>query len=214
VIRVNLLPTKKVRAAAGDEGKLWIVFFLVALAVEGGAVAVVHLQRTAALEVIQRRNADAQGRIDLIKREVADHDAIKEELEQIRSREEVISRLSSARTGPVNVMMELSKILSKNGMPSIDPARYAQIARDNPLQAVNPRWDFRNLWLTEFREEDRAVTLKGVGRGHDDVAEFLKRITLSEFFTDEQLRKTETVEDRNARVPVVAFEIRANVRYR
>jgi Tfp pilus assembly protein PilN len=214
VIRINLLPTKKARAGAGDEGKLWIVFFLVALAVEGGAVAIVHLQRTSALEVIQRRNADAQRRIDLIEKEVADHDAIKQELEEIRSREDVIAKLSSARTGPVNVMMELSKILSKNGMPTIDAARYAQLCRDNPLQCVNPRWDFRNLWLTEFREEDRLVTLKGVARGHDDIAEFLKRMSLSEFFIAEQLRKTETVEDRTARIPVVAFEIRSTVRYR
>lgn len=213
MIRINLLPTKKPRAATGEEGKLWIVAFLLTLLVEGGALAVVHLQRTSALDVVQRRNADARGRIAVIKREVADHDDIKKQLEDIRSRDEVITKLQSSRTGPVYVMMELSKILSPGQMPTTNPDRLAQIQRNNPLQAPNLRWDSRRLWITEFKEEDREVTLKGAARGHDDVAEFLKRLILSDYFTDEQLRRTETEEHAQTGVTNVAFEIRCHVRY-
>ena len=213
MIRVNLLPTKKPRSAGGDEGKLWIVAFLATLLVEGGALAVVHLQRTAALGVIQRRNADARGRIDVIKHEVADHDEIRRELEDIHARDEVITKLQSSRTGPVFAMMELSRILSPGQMPSTDPDRLAQIQRDNPMQAPNLRWDSRRLWITEFKEEDREVTLKGAARGHDDVAEFLKRLILSDYFTEEQLRSTETADDRETGLTHIVFEIRCHVRY-
>ena len=213
MIRVNLLPTKKARAGGSDEGKLWIVAFLATLLVEGGALAVVHLQRTSALGVIQRRNADARRRIDLVKREVADHDEIKRELEDIHARDEVITKLQTSRTGPVFAMMELSKILSPGQLPTTDPDRLAQIMRDNPLQAPNLRWDSRRLWLTEFKEEDREVTLKGAARGHDDVAEFLKRLILSDYFTDEQLRRTETEDDRESGLTNISFEIRCHVRY-
>jgi len=213
MIRINLLPTKKPRAAAGEEGKLWIVAFLATLLVEGGALAVVHLQRTSALEVIERRNSDARRRIDVIKGEVADHDQIKKQLEDIRSRDEVITKLTSSRTGPVYVMMELSKILSPGQMPTTDPDRLAQIQRNNPLQAPNLRWDSRRLWITAFKEEDRQVTLTGAARGHDDVAEFLKRLILSDYFTDEQLKKTETADDTESGLTNVVFEIQCRVRY-
>jgi Tfp pilus assembly protein PilN len=214
MIRINLLPTKRPRAGAAEGGQLWIVAFLVTLLVEGGALAVVHLQRSSALEVIERRNADAHARIQVIEREVSDHDAIKGELEEIRSRDEVITKLTSSRTGPVYVMMELSKILSPGQMPTTDPDRLAQIQRNNPMQAPNLRWDTRRLWITEFKEEDREVTLTGGARGHDDVAEFLKRLILSDYFTDEQLRKTETAEDTQSHATYVVFEIRCHVRYR
>jgi type IV pilus assembly protein PilN len=214
VIRVNLMPTKRARGGTAQGGNLWIIAFLGAMLFEGAALAVVHLQRTGALEQIQRRNADARGRIDLIKREVADHDAIKAELEDIHARDEVIAKLHASRTGPVYVMMELSKILSPGQMPTTDPDRLAQIQRNNPLQAPNLRWDSRRLWVTSFKEEDREVTITGAARGHDDVAEFLKRLLLSDYFTDEQLRKTESVEDHDTGLTNVTFEIRTRVRYR
>ena len=106
-----------------------------------------------------------------------------------------------------------SRILSDGGGPTIDPRELERMQRDNPLAGFNAGWDGRRLWLTSFEEDQRQVRIHGVGRTNDDVAEFLRRLTLSELFEAVALDKTEAAQDTTTHLDMIAFELSATVHY-
>jgi hypothetical protein len=61
---------------------------------------------------LKAANTRTQGEIDAIKSRVADHQKILDELAEIRRREEAIEQLQAARTGPMSMLVEISKILT------------------------------------------------------------------------------------------------------
>ncbi len=130
-----------------------------------------------------------------------------------RQLEAVVNDLTRARYGPTAVLMELSRILSAGGGPTVDPERLEEIRQQNPLAVYNATWDPHRLWLTELEEEDRTCTIKGIGKTNEDVAEFLRRLTLSERFEQIELVKTQGTEDPATRLPVISFHLTARVIY-
>ena len=73
--------------------------------------------------------------------------------------------------------------------------------------------DSRRLWITAFKEEDRQVTLTGAARGHDDVAEFLRRLNVSPYFAEVRLVKTQSAMNNELHLELVQFEIECTARY-
>ncbi len=129
--------------------------------------------------------------------------------------EEVVSELNRGRTGPTRAMMELSRILrtGEGAGPTIDPAALEALRRDNPLATFNRSWDSRRLWLTVFEEENRQCRIEGIGRSNEDVAEFLRRLQLSELFDQVTLQRTEAERDQISGLELIKFELRCQVTY-
>ncbi|MBI2895206.1 MAG: PilN domain-containing protein [Deltaproteobacteria bacterium] len=210
MIRINLLPIKKQRAAASGRNLIFVA--IAALAVELVGIGILHASATSEVDDIVRGNQEISARIDRIKDEISDHDRIRAELDQINARDQIITKLQAARTGPVFALMELARIVSNEG-PNVDPTVLAQMRIDNPLTAPNLRWDSRRLWLTEVTEGDRAVKIKGQARGHDDVAELIRRLAVSSYFESEQLIRTQVIQNSELHMDLVEFEIHCTARY-
>ena len=109
--------------------------------------------------------------------------------------------------------MELSKTLSRDRGPTIDPQALERLRQNNPLANFNRNWDVRRLWLTSFEEENRECRIVGLGRTNEDVAEFLQRLSLSELFENVTLQKTESATDQGTGLSLIGFELTARVRY-
>ena len=214
MIRINLLPSAK-RATGPTTGGAqgWVIGYLVAAVVTVVVLVVVYMGKSRELnEQLVQNNALRQEATDL-ESQSANIEEVRAELEQSRQLEAVVAELQRARYGPTAVLMELSRILSAGGGPTVDPQRLEEIRRQNPLAAFNTGWDPRRLWLVEFREDDRVCTIHGVGKTNEDVAEFLRRLTLSEKFERIELVKTEGTEDRETELPVISFELTCQVIY-
>lgn len=214
MIRINLLPSAK-RAAGpatgGTQG--WVIGYLVAAVVMIVVLAFVYMGKSRELnEQLAQNNALRQEAADL-ESQSANIEEVRAELERSRQLESVVADLQRARYGPTAVLMEMSRILSAGGGPTVDPQRLEEIRRQNPLAAFNTAWDPRRLWLAEFREEDRVCTVRGVGKTNEDVAEFLRRLTLSEKFERIELVKTEGATDPETELPVIGFELTCQVIY-
>ena len=52
-----------------------------------------------------------------------------------------------------------------------------------------------------------------MGRSNEDVAEFLRRLTLSEIYDDVTLQRTRAATDPATNLPTVGFDITCKVRY-
>ena len=217
MIRINLLPAarkqSKAQSSSGGGSTGWFIGYAASAAVLMVVLLFVWMQYTAELDTLVAQNQALETDIQQIERQSANLDAVQAQLVRSQQLEEIVAELQRARFGPTRVMMELARILSEAGGPTIDPQRLEEIQRANPLAGYNAGWDEHRLWLTSFQEEERHVQIHGVGRTNEDVAEFLRRLTLSDLFGEVTLDKTEAAEDATTHLDVIAFELSATVRY-
>jgi type IV pilus assembly protein PilN len=223
MIRINLLPQKqKARRGAGaglelgssdSESQIWLAFVLGAVLLEVIVLLFVYKTKQDQLTQVQKHNTEVTGNIDNIKREIVKHTEIKEQLKELRDREEAIGKLQSARTGPTATMLELSHIMTQGRGPTVDRDKLEQLKRDNPGAVPNSAWDPRRLWLSSYKETDRVVRLGGFARDGEDVSEFLRRLSLSDYFYEVRLLPASKGFDGASKLEMVRFEMSAKVRY-
>ncbi len=216
MIRINLLPVKQARKR--ETGRNQILILLLAVFIEGVLCYVILNQVDSKISRQKKENDVVQAQIDQIRREIQDQDRITAQLKEIEEREKIIADLQAARTGPVFVLWELSKILSQSGGPSLDKEKYQEMLRIDPASGFDAAWDYRRIWITTFSEQKRQVKLAGFGLTHEDVAELLRRLNLSDFFFNTVLESTSITKIQGApgtpQVNGVRFDISTKVRYR
>ena len=135
---------------------------------------------------------------------------------------QAIANLQAARTGPVHALLEISNLISKGGRPNVDHDKYQEMVQFDPTSGYDENWDYRRLWLDSVKEKDKEVRIAGQALTHEDVAELLRRINLSSFFTSSELISTDVKKPALKALmnpiektdPVVHFTIKAMVRYR
>jgi type IV pilus assembly protein PilN len=219
LIRVNLLPQKReskrggLSMGSGDGGQAWLAIVAGIIVLEIIVLIVFHRRKQDELDLITKKNLQVQTNIDDIKRQMSNHADIKSQLKDLRDREEAIARLETARTGPTSVMLELSHVLTQGRGPTTDRDKMEQLKRDDPNKVPNPNWDPRRLWLLTYSEVDRTVKLGGLARDGEDVAELLKRLSLSDYFYDLRVLPAQKANDQTTHLDLMKFELSAKVRY-
>ncbi len=218
MIRINLLPQR--REARQEANQTWLAVLMGVLFVEAIALFFLHQHKTNELEAHKRTNTELQQQINEIQKTVANHEQVKAQLTEYKNREEAIRKLQSARSGPTNILLELSRVLSVGRGPTVDPDKLAQLRRDNPLAVPNAAWDPRRLWLTSYKEADRIVTIEGLARDGEDVSELARRLSLSNYFENVKLlpaaKVTETTPGPTGltgKVDMLKFQMQAKVKY-
>ena len=215
MIRVNLLPQKKEgrRSGGGEGGQAWVLAVVGAVLLEAVGLIVFHKGKQDELDSMQKKNDQVQSSITEITKQISNHADIKNQLKDLRDREDAIAKLQTARSGPTAAMLELSRILTPGRGPTTDRDKIEQLKRDDPGAVPNPNWDPRRLWLKTYSDTSRVVRLSGLARDGEDVSEFLRRLTLSEYFTDLRLLPASKELDSNTHLELVKFELSAMVRY-
>ncbi len=220
MIRINLLPIKQDRRR--EAGRIQFYIGLVVLLVEALVCFWIHTNLGNKVDEQNNKNMSVKAEVNNIQRGIQDRKAIVAEIAKYEKRQAAIESLKDARVGPVFVMLELSKIISLGGGPQIDNTRYQEMLKTDPTAGYEEGWDYRRLWIDEFSENQRKVSITGQGLTHEDVAEFLKRISLSDFFVSSKLISTDlskpTIKSKTLAKtvtdPVVHFKLEGEVRYR
>jgi type IV pilus assembly protein PilN len=214
MIRINLLPeAKRGAVATGGGSQLWAVVYLLSCFAWGVVLFLVYLNYNSVLEEQSAKNAELQSQIDRAKSQTENIGEIEAQLAKSKQLEEVVSSLQAARQGPARVLMELSGILSEGGGPSLSSEELETLRRENPLGAYNPGWDARRLWIDKFEEAQRRCTISGFGKSNEDVAEFLRRLNVSEVFDRVTLQQTASAIDQSTGLPTVKFTLTCEVKY-
>ncbi len=214
MVRINLLPQKREARRSSSEGsQTWLFAILGIVVLEIVILLFVHKAKEDELVKVLAKNDEITASITEIKRQTAAHTEVKAQLKLLRDREEAIAKLQSARTGPTGTLLELTRILTPGGGPTTDRDKLEQLKRDSPASAPNMNWDPRRLWLTSFVEANRTVKIQGLARDGEDVSEFLRRLTLSDYFADVTLLPASRTIDNVTKVELVKFELSAKVKY-
>lgn len=213
MIRINLLPAAKRTAVATGSTQLWAAVYLLGVFMWGVLLFFFYMNYHGKLEEQRAANTALEQEIEQAKQKSANIGDVEAKLAKSKQLEEVVAKLQSARQGPARVLMELSKLLSEGGGPTVSPEKLDALRRDNPLAGFNPGWDVRRLWLTAFTEQNRKCSIRGFGKTNEDVAEFLRRLSLSSLFEKVTLQATASAVEQGSSVPVVSFELSCQVRY-
>lgn len=209
MIRINLLPIRKAKRA--EAGQRQFLYMGLAIMATLGVLVFVHLQASGDLDEAKRRNTILAAEVGRLKQELGDYDKVRGQREELLRQRKTIQALDAGRTGPVYLLRELSEILSPGKGPTFDRVTYEEQLRRDPNAGFNASWDTRRVWIDSYTEADRGVKLKGAAKSNEDVAEFLKRLNSSVFFSDVNLDSTAQQAGRS--VKFVSFSLSAKVVY-
>jgi len=223
MIRINLLPTDKKKRArrvapsplpTGDLSlRTWGIVYAAAISAWLVVLGILYFAQSGEMETIAQENKTLEARRDQLKRKTKGLADVEGRLEKSQRLEKVVQELERARRGPTRAVMELSKVLSSPGGPTINPVELERMRQENPLAGFNESWDVRRLWISRFEEIERECKITGMGRSNEDVAEFLRRLTLSEIYDGVTLQRTRATSDPTTGLQMVGFDITCKVRY-
>ena len=213
MIRINLLPEAKRQVASGGGAQIWAVAYLLAAFAWGVALFLVYLNYNSVLQQWNAKNNETQGEIERVKALTDNIGEIEQKLAKSKQLETVVTGLQAARQGPARMLMELSRILSEGGGPSVAPEKIETLRRTNPLLVFNPGWDVRRLWIETFDEGKGKCNIAGSGKTNEDVAEFLRRLNLSDMFAKVTLQSTNAAGDAASGASIVKFTLTCEVKY-
>lgn len=211
MIRINLLPVRQVRKVQARRRQLGI--FAVVLLAQCAVMFFLYEQKAGQIEERRRAITVLQGEVEQLKAQVGDFDKLKEQRDRLLSQRKVINSLHAARTGPVAMLREISDILSPGKGPTLSQEEYEELIRRDPNAGYNPRWNPRRLWIERLDERNHQVNIAGKAKDHDDVAELLRRLSLSKYFTDVQLQRNQLDKDDKTGLTVVRFTLNCKVNY-
>jgi type IV pilus assembly protein PilN len=213
MIRINLLPQARRGAQSAQVGtQIWGYVYLGSALVWGLALSFVYFSLVSDKTQALAQNAELSQQIERTKSQTGELATLQKQLEESKKLEDVIEKLRSGRQGPARLLVELSAVLSPGRGPNVDSARLETMRRSNPEAGFSPAWDTRRLWLTSFQERDRECRITGEARNNEDIAEFLRRISLSSLFEQVALVRTGQIAARTG-TPSLAFELKCKVRY-
>lgn len=223
MIRINLLPsdkkkrTRRMAPSPLPTGDLnlgtWGIVYGGAIAVWLVVLGVLYFAQSGEMDTLAQENKTLEARRDELTRKTKGLADVEGRLEKSRRLEKVVQDLERARRGPTRAVMELSRVLSSPGGPTINPAELERMRQENPLAGFNESWDVRRLWISRFEEVERDCKITGMGRSNEDVAEFLRRLTLSEIYDGVTLQRTRAATDTDTGLTMVGFDITCKVKY-
>lgn len=214
MIRINLLPQAKRSTSSGTTTvQVWGYLYLASAIVWCVALAFVYFSLTSDLDQAKAQNAEVTRQIERVNQQGGNLAELQKQLEKSRQVEKVVNDLLAARQGPTRMLLELSAILSQGRGPTVDPKKLEEMRKSNPEAGFSPGWDTRRLWLKSFKEDQLACTIIGEARNNEDIAEFLRRLSLSTSFEDVSLVRTGLPNQAAAGATSVSFELKCKVRY-
>jgi type IV pilus assembly protein PilN len=195
MIRVNLLPIKQARRRS--QGRAQLFLFAGLIIVEVLALFAFYLVVSEDRDAKQTEVAALQEQVREIEQEVSEAERLQEEKAALEAR----------RIGPVRMLDEIQAMLSP---PRNEEERVNQLRRE-----WNVDWDTRRLWVEQFTEGGGEFQLNGFAGSHDDVAEFLQRMTTARYFFNVELEVVERAGGGRGRdgARLVQFRIHGELSY-
>src|SRR5437763_185894 len=193
MIRINLLPVKATKRR--EQGVRQLIIGVVSVSVALVAIIIFHGTQVSQINQMRADNQATSRAIAALKAEIGDYDVVKAQVDELKRQKAAIDRLQKNRSGPVWLMRELSDILTKGKGPTFNKERYEEQLRKDPNAGFNPNWEPKRVWLLGYEEKAHQVKIHGAAKSDEDVAEFLKRLKQSAFFSDVYWQQTQPTID-------------------
>lgn len=211
MIRINLLPVKAAKRREQGQKQLLVGAGWITLVIVG--IIVFHSAAESKINDLRTHNQELSTAIARLKNEIGDYELVRAQKDDLIRKKNAIERLQKNRSGPVWLMRELSDILTKGKGPTFNKDQYEELLHRDPNAALNTTWDPKRVWLLSYDEKAHQVKIHGAAKSDEDVAEFLKRLKLSAFFSDVYWQQTQPQFDQKLNVGYVTFDVQCRVNY-
>ncbi len=208
MIRINLLPSEGSRRRRGGQNTLSIVMLLVIIEVLGLFSWYQDVEEQVGQQASAIRKAEESvKRLEKAKSRLEERESEKVELSQQNL---ILETLKTAKTGPAKILKYISYVLTRKE----DNLYNREELTAQEAAGWASGWDPRNVWITKLTEEFGDVTILGLARSHEDVAEFYRRMETSIHFVgiDPVMQEVVTGQDFEE-IELVAFEAVTIVNY-
>jgi len=145
-------------------------------------LAATHVYQTYTLSRLEKELEAMRSEIQALNLKVKEVGDLQNRIKDFKGKYKIIEELNRKKSGPVLVMESLS-----NATPA-------------------------SLWLTELRESGGGVTMTGLAIDNQTVADFMKALTASKYFTSVEL--VETTQGTGPTASLKRFSIKTGVVYR
>lgn len=217
MIKVNLLPQRKARRAAGSDAATK-QFALGCSAVIGAAAAVfllVDMPKRSELSDLRAASKQLQGQIALKTAQLKGYEELKKAKVLADQRDASIDRLIAAKVVPAHVLHELGMVLTNKG-PTMTEAMTTKTgngAGSDPNKRFQADWDPSHVWMTSFVDKGGAFRIEGGAQSESDVTQLLKRLAASVYFMEVAPAGVERVADRVTGISYFKYSITGKVAY-
>src|SRR6476660_5161050 len=201
MIKLNLLPVKAAKRI--EQGQKQLLAGVVIFSATLVGIIIFHGTQVAHINEVREHNTQLSKDIAKLKAEIGDYEIIKAQRDELIRPRDAIKRLQSNLSGPTYMMRELSDILTPGKGPTFNKEQYEESIKKNPNEGFNPNWDTRRAWLMAYSETNHNVKIHGGAKSDEDVAEFLKRLKVSAFFSDVYWQQTKPEVDTKLSVSYV-----------
>lgn len=202
MIRINLLPVRQ--AKRREYGKQQLVVGAFVILLELVALFIVYTHMASQLSEAEDRVAAVREDVRQQEQQNRELTSLREQRSALRATAGVLVDLEANRSGPVQVLDELKRIMN----PPVDELE--RISQQE--QQWDTTWDPTALWITSFTERERSLQLAGEAMSNDDIAEFNSRLIQSPYFSNVRVLSVQARADgRLGRI--YTFRIDARVNY-
>jgi Tfp pilus assembly protein PilN len=216
MIKINLIPLRKVKRASEPGMKdVWIGGAVVA-AVIAAVVFVVHLPKRAELARLRASNETLQRDLNVLAKGLEGYDEMKKAAETAQARGGAIQTLLAAKIVPAYVLHELGEILTPGKLPtmSAEMARRTGTGPDSdPNRRLDLGWDPKHVWIINFGDKEGTFKLEGGAQSDGDVNQFAKRLQASAYFVDVTPMRSERVVEQGSNISYNRFTITGKLVY-
>jgi len=214
MIRINLLPARKVKRAADPSSKALVfgvaalvgVALIIALGVDG--------PRRSHLRELDATNKKLSLEIADKTRALAGYKEMSALVDLRDARLASIKRLMTAQVVPANVLHELGEILTPGHPPTMTEAMTGLTGKSgDPNKQYQDDWDASHVWLSSFIDDGGAFKLEGGAQTEADVTQLSKRLAASAYFMEVNPAGGEKVADAQSGLTYYKFTITGKLAY-
>ncbi|HEY4240866.1 MAG TPA: PilN domain-containing protein [Kofleriaceae bacterium] len=216
MIRINLLPARKVKRAADPSSKALLFGLSGLVAVALIIILGIDGPRRAQLRQLDESNKKLATALADQSKALVGYKETSALVDMRDARLASIKRLMTAQVVPANVLHELGQILSPGGQPTMTE-QMVLLTGSGPLADSNKHfqgdWDATHVWLSGFTDTGGVFKLEGGAQSESDVIQLSKRLAASVYFMEVTPSGGERVADKDTGMSYYKFTISGKVAY-
>lgn len=218
MIKINLLPQRKVKRRESEPGSKEFVFGVVGLAAAGAAVFfLVDRPKRSHIADLKESTQALQQQINQKTKALEGYEALKAAADELATRNASIDRLLGVKVVPANVLHELGEVLTTGHPPTMTPEMLRLTSpsptEGDPNKQFQQDWDATHVWLSSFTDDNGTFKLEGGAQSEGDVTQLSKRLAASVYFSDITPAGGSRIVDPTSGVTYYKFTITGKVAY-
>lgn len=183
MIQINLLPVQE--AEKKKSGKQVYVLGGLLLLFQAILLFSMYGDKESELSQLKQKNKMLSSKVNAIKVRTSKVSNLEKTRKELESQKAVLDNLTASQSGPVLLLSALAEMLTAS--------QDAVVRANMKARKWTPTWNPEELWIDEFVDKQRDISISGHALDQKAVSEFWRRLKNSKHFVDVRLVSSKQV---------------------